>query len=349
MEAGVLESPLSPFLEIRPEGLHAPAFEAFVDPPRPVVRAILSHAHADHAVAGHEEIWATPETIALYRRRHPEWSGRARAIPCAETIEAQGTAMTLFPAGHILGSAQLHFERDGRSLLYTGDFKRRASRSTPPAQAPHADVLVCETTFGLPVFHFPGKEDIEDRLVAACRAAIEEGKTPVLLAYALGKSQEAAAILADARIPTVLHGAAWKLAPDYAAAGIPLPLSRAYATGPPEPGEVLIVPPNCARTPVVRKIRRRSVIYLSGWATRPASRADFDADVLLPMSDHADFPDLLRHVTEVGPQSVVTMHGYAGDFARILVQRGISAVPLTERGERRLTDEAPAEAVEEDA
>src|SRR5437667_6034803 len=147
-------SSLSPFLEFRPEGLSAPAFEAFVDPPRPVNRAILSHAHSDHAVAGHEEIWATPETIGLYRRRHPEWSGRARAIPCGETIEAQGTAMALFPAGHILGSAQLRFERDGRSLLYTGDFNRRASRLAPPAQAPHADVLVFETTFGLPVFHF---------------------------------------------------------------------------------------------------------------------------------------------------------------------------------------------------
>ena len=114
------------------------------------------------------------------------------------------------------------------------------------------------------------------------------------------------------------------------------------ASGPPEPGEALIVPPNCARTPVVRKIRRRSVIYLSGWATRLASRADFDADVLLPMSDHADFPDLLRHVTEVAPQSVVTMHGYAGDFARILLQRGIAATPLTEEGERRTNDDLEA-------
>lgn len=342
-------SPLFPFLERRPEGLYTPAFEAFLDPRQPTARAILSHAHADHAVAGLGEIWATPETIALYRRRHPEWSGRARAIPCGETIEARGTEMALFPAGHILGSAQIRFEGEGGSLLYTGDFKRRVSRTAPPAEAPHAAVLLTETTFGLPVFHFPGKEEIEERLVGACRAAIEEGKTPILLAYALGKSQEAAAILAERGIPTVLHGAAWKLLPEYAAAGAALPLSRAYETGPPAAGEVLIVPPSCARMPIVRKIRKRSVIYLSGWAVRPASRADFDADALLPMSDHADFPELLRHVTEVAPRAVVAMHGYAGDFARILLARGIAAEALSEGGERRLTDEALAEAVEEDS
>src|SRR5713101_5563469 len=116
-------SPLSPFLESRPEGLYAPAFEFSLDPMQAVDRAILSHAHADHAVAGHREIWATPETIALYRRRHPEWSGQARAIPCGETLERRAMALTLFPAGHVLGSAQVRFEGGGRSLLYTGDFK----------------------------------------------------------------------------------------------------------------------------------------------------------------------------------------------------------------------------------
>jgi Cft2 family RNA processing exonuclease len=191
-----------------------------------------------------------------------------------------------------------------------------------------------ETTFGLPVFAFPTREELERRILAACRDALAEGETPVLLAYALGKAQEAAAILAEAGIPSVLHGAAWKLLPDYAAAGILLPLSRAYETGPPQPGEALIAPPSTARAPMVRGIRKKRVIYLSGWALREASRAEFEADVLIPMSDHADFEDLRRHVSEVSPRRVLTLHGFARDFARILTVAGVPAEALSGREER---------------
>jgi Cft2 family RNA processing exonuclease len=329
---------LNPFLEPRPGGLYAGAFDAFLDPPGPVARAILSHAHSDHAVAGHGEIWATPETLALYRRRHPDWHGVERAFPYGESLERSGTTLRFHPAGHVLGSAQLWFGGSGASLLYTGDFKRRAARTAAPAESPQAATLVTESTFGLPVFRFPNREALEARLIAACRDALARGQTPILLAYALGKSQEAAAILAAAGIPTVLHGAAWKLVPDYAAAGFPLPLSRAYETGPPAPGEALIVPPSCARTPVVQKIRNRSVLALSGWAIREAARAEHDADVLLPFSDHADFEDLLRHVQKTGARRVVAMHGFARDFARILTGRGVEAEALVEDTERPAED-----------
>ena len=337
-----MTSLLAPFLERRPEGLFVPAFDAFLDPPAPSPRAILSHAHADHAVPGHGEIRATPETIAIYRRRNPDWSGTARPLPYGEEVSQRGVTLRLHSAGHVLGSAQVWLgSGESDSLLYTGDFKRRPSRTCPPAEAPRARTLVTETTFGLPVFHFPGKDALEERLVAGCREAIAEGETPVLLAYALGKAQEAAAVLAAAGIPTVLHGAAWKLVPEYEAAGRPLPLSRAYETGPPGAGEALVVPPNCARTPIVRKRRRRRLLYLSGWAIREAARAETDADVLLPFSDHADFADLLRHVDETGASRVVAMHGFAADFARILAARGIEAGVLADGAERAAEDGQP--------
>jgi putative mRNA 3-end processing factor len=330
---------LAPFLDVRPDGLHSAAFDALLDPHAPAARAIVSHAHADHAVAGHGEIWATPETLALYRRRHPEWSGTARVFAYGEGAESNGVALRFHSAGHVLGSAQLRFESGGRSLLYTGDFKRRAGRTAAPAEAPRADVLLTESTFGLPVFRFPGREELEARLLSACRDAFARGQTPVLLAYALGKAQETAAVLGDAGIPVVLHGAAWKLLPEYAAAGVALPLARAYETGPPRGGEALIVPPTCARTPVVQKLKKRSVVYLSGWAIRAAARAEFDADVLLPFSDHADFPDLLRHAADVGARRVVAMHGFARDFARILADRGeVEAAALVESAERAAED-----------
>lgn len=325
---------LSSLLESRSEGLYSPAFEAHVDPSVPVARAILTHAHADHAVAGHGEIWATPETAAIYRRRHPDWAGACETIAYGEPRERGQTVLRLVPAGHVLGSAQVLLTGPGESLLYTGDFKRSAGRTAAPAQAPHADTLMMETTFGLPVFRFPPRDELEARIREACRDAIAAGETPVLLAYSFGKAQEAAAVLADAGVPTVLHGAAWKLLPDFAEAGFPLPLSRAYDTGPAAPGEALITPPSTARSPMVRSIRRKRVIYLSGWAIREASRLEFDADVLIPFSDHADFPGLRQHVAEVAPRRVVTLHGFASDFARILTAEGVPAETLAGREER---------------
>lgn len=337
-----MNEPLAPFLEVRPEGLFCPAFDAAIDPPVAARRAIVSHAHTDHAAPGHEEVWGTPETIAVYRRRNPEWNGEAREIGYGERLERNGVTVELYPAGHVLGSAQVYFEREGRSLLYTGDFKRRLSRTAVPAAAPPAGILATESTFGLPVFRFPPTEVLEERLVAACHRAFEEKKTPILLTYAFGKAQEVALALTRAGIPSVLHGAAWKLLPDFEAAGHAFPISRAYETGPAQPGEALLVPPYCARTPIVRNVKRRRIVYLSGWAVREASRADFDAEVLIPWSDHADFAELLAHVSDVAPEKVVTMHGYSRDLARILAARGVDAEPLATARERLSEDPAAA-------
>jgi len=325
---------LSPFLERRDTGLHAPAFDAAIDPHDPAPRAILTHAHSDHAAAGHGEIWCTPETAGVYRRRNPEWTGTARLLSYGEAAEAAGITLRLVPAGHVLGSSQVLFTGGDRSLLFTGDFKLAIGRTAAPAESPRADVLITETTFGLPVFRFPDRRELERRLVEACQDAIARDLTPVALAYSFGKAQEVAAVLTEAEIPTVLHGAAWKLLPDFEAAGFRFPISRPYEQGPPAAGEALIAPPSCARSGMVRNLRRRRIVYCSGWALREASRADVDADVLLPMSDHADFTELLAHVARVGARRVLTMHGYAHDFARILSDRGVEAVPLPASSER---------------
>lgn len=328
----------APHFAARPEGLYLPDLEAWIDPSAAVARAILSHGHADHAAAGHGEIWATAETLSIYRLRHPAWQGTARALAYGETVNGAVVSLALHRAGHILGAAQIRVEGPEGSTLYTGDFRRRASRTTLPAVAPAADVLVMESTFGLPVFRFPAREDTEARLVAECRRAAEDGSVAIVLAYALGKSQDAVLALTEAGIPTVLHGAAWKLLPAYERAGFAFPLSRPYRSGPARPGEVLVVPPNCVRTPVVRKLKKRRILYLSGWALREASRAEFDADLLLPISDHADFDELLAHASAVAPVRIRTHHGYARDLARILGLSGKEALALAEGGERTRED-----------
>ena len=339
--ARLLDETLSPWLESRPGGLYSPALDVYVDPAEPAPRAILTHAHADHAAAGHGEVWSTRETAAVYRRRNPDWTGQAREFAYGDGPSSDGQALRFVSAGHVLGSAQLLFTGPAGSLLYTGDFKRRAGRTAPPVETPAADVLMTETTFGLPVFHFPQREQIESRLVEACREAIARETVPVVLAYSFGKAQEVGLILTEAGIPTVFHGAAWKLLPEFEAAGFRYPTSRAYEDGPPSAGEALIVPPRCARTPMVRNVKRRRIVYCSGWAVREASRADYDAEVLLPLSDHADFPELLEHVAQVGARRVITMHGFAHDFARILRGRGVEAFPMPAAGERRLEEPEP--------
>src|SRR5262245_28721198 len=261
--SGERMTPLAPFLESRPEGLYSPDFEAYVDPRGPVGRALLTHAHSDHAAGGHREVWASSETLEIYRLRHPEFSGSSRALAFGEEIRSGGAGLTVHAAGHVLGSAQLRFQTSDGSLLYTGDFQRQKARTAAAVEAPPSDVLVIETTFGLPVFRFPKRSEAETRLVAVCREALDAGETPVLLAYALGKSQEVTLALAEAGIPTVLHGAAWKLLPVYEHAGFAFPLSRPYDSGPPRDGEALVVPPLCARTPIVQKFKRRRVVYLS--------------------------------------------------------------------------------------
>jgi Cft2 family RNA processing exonuclease len=336
----------APHLDATAEGLYLPAFDALLDPPAPAPRAILSHAHADHAAAGHGEVWATPETLAIYRLRHPDWTGSARPIAFGETVDGGAARLTFVPSGHVLGAAQVRVEGEEGSTLYTGDFRLGPSRTAVPAESPPSDALLMESTFGLPVFRFPPRAESEARLVEASRVALAEGSVPIVLAYALGKSQEAALALAEAGIRTVLHGAAWKLLPVYEAAGFSFPLSRPYESGPAKAdlGEVLVTPPTCVRTPIVRNVKRRRILYLSGWATREASRADFDADVLLPISDHADFDDLVRHVERVRPSRVVTHHGYARDFARIVSARmGIEALALAEGTERTAEDAAETE------
>ena len=326
-------APLEPFLQTRPEGLFCPAFGAFFDPREPAARAVLTHAHADHAAGGHGEIWATAETLDVYRIRHPEFAGASRALAPGEEVCGDGAVLQLHAAGHVLGSAQIRIQTADGTLLVTGDFQRQRTRTAAAVEAPHAEVLVTETTFGLPVFRVPKRADAEARLVTVCREAFEAGETPVLLAYAFGKSQEVALALSEAGIPTVLHGSAWKLLPAYERAGFAFPLSRPYESGAVAGGEALVVPPLCARTPVVQKIKKRRVVYLSGWAIREASRADFDADVRIALSDHADFPSLLEHVAEVAPSRVIAAHGYAADFARILADRGFEAWALAD-GER---------------
>lgn len=312
------------------EGLSLPGPGIHLDPGLPVPVAILSHGHADHARALSGIVHATPETIAVARLRLGETTYVAHAYGEPFDIHRAGyerCRVTLFSAGHILGSAGVLVEAEGTTLLYTGDVKLRPSLTCAPAFIPAAEHLIVEATFGLPVFRFPGVDVLRTAIVDAARAALDAGEVPVFLAYALGKGPEVAKVLAEAGIPVALHGAVERIAGIYRAFGVDLgdtvPYERGKLTG-----RALILPPSFRTHPMVASLKARRVILVSGWALLDASYDRFGAETLVPLSDHGDYDELLRIVELSGARRVTTTHGFAAAFARVLAARGLAAEPL---------------------
>lgn len=309
------------------KGIWLPQTGWCLDAHRPAPRSFVSHAHFDH-IAAHKEIICSEGTAKLMRARMP--SARIEHIlPFGQTERLDaGTSVTLHPAGHILGSAQILLEHGehGR-LLYTGDFKLRAGPSCEPCATPRADVLVMETTFGRPRYTFPPAEEITGNIVDFCRRSLGDGATPVLFGYSLGKSQEILCGLAGAGLPIMIHRKALGLCRIYEECGVVFPPHREFDAAE-SAGHVVIAPPQAPKSPFMRSITRPRTAMITGWALDPGARFRLRCDEVFPLSDHADFPDLLRFVELVGPRKVITVHGFADDFARTLRSRGIDAWPL---------------------
>jgi putative mRNA 3-end processing factor len=292
--------------------------------------AVLSHGHSDHARALSGVVHATPETVAIARARLGETDYVPH--PYGESFEIKRTGhdpcrVTLFSAGHVLGSALTFVESGEGSLLYSGDVKLRPSLTCPPAEVPKADTLIVEATFGLPVFRFPDAEALRASLVDEARRSLEAGETPVFLAYALGKGPEVAKLLGEAGIPVSLHGAVWKMVEIYREFGVAFPGCEPYEKGAVK-GKALVVPPSVRGHAMVTALKARRLVLVSGWALLDASYDRFDADRLVPLSDHADWDELLRIVELSGARRVFTTHGFASTLARVLAAKGVEATPL---------------------
>jgi Cft2 family RNA processing exonuclease len=315
---------------VRPEGLHLPDLDLFLDPAGVVPAAILSHGHADHARALALRTIATPETVAIARARLGDTGYDARSY--GEPFELRASdgsvaRVTLLPSGHVLGSAMVLIEHRDQRLLYTGDVKLHRSRTCPSADVPPVDVLVTEATFALPVFRFPPVAELEARIVGEARRCLDEGLVPVFLGYALGKGPEVAKILQDAGIRVMLHGAVHRMVEIYRSFGIEYPDAPPYERGKVEKC-ALVVPPSSRNHPMLAAIKHKRVIAVTGWALLDASYDRYGADVLIPLSDHADFDELLEIAARSGARRVLTTHGFADAYAHVLRQRGLDAEAL---------------------
>jgi Cft2 family RNA processing exonuclease len=279
----------------------------------------------------HEWSLVTPETGSLLHTRTGQQ--RIHSLPYEQAYDFPcDTKLTLLPAGHVLGSAMLHAEGAEGSLLYTGDFKLRDSLTVPTAKPVRADVLVMESTFGKPLFRFPPWRSVAAELVERVFTALRDGVQPVVMGYSLGKAQEIVRILTDAGIPVTEHGAVANMSDVYERHGVSLGPRRRYDVadfvGPKaldlaERG-VLVAPPQVARSPFSTRFEKRLTIMMSGWAMFPNSKYRYGVDHVLPLSDHADFDELLRIVEIVAPKKVYTHHGFP-EFVDELKKRGINA------------------------
>ncbi|MEO5959094.1 MAG: ATP-dependent DNA ligase, partial [Opitutaceae bacterium] len=245
-------------------------------------------------------------------------------------------AVTLHPAGHIFGSAQSLFAHDAHgTLLYTGDFKLRRGRSAEPCATPRADTLIMETTFGRPHYVFPPTDRILADIAAFCHACLDDGEVPVLFGYSLGKSQELLCGLAEAKLPVMLHAQTLRLTRIYEELGMAFPAYRAFAADE-VAGHVVICPPQVNNSAFLRQIPLRRTAMITGWAMDPGAIYRYQCHAAFPLSDHADFPDLLRFVDAVQPKRVLTLHGFAQEFALTLRERGIEAWAIGEDNQLEL-------------
>jgi DNA ligase-1 len=322
-------------IEVRYErGVYLPNENIWLDPWDGKPFAFVSHAHSDH-IAPHDEIIVSERTSRLMQARLPG-ERNEHVLNFGEQATIRGLDVTLIPAGHIFGSAQFFLETASGSLLYTGDFKLRPGRSAEPAEWRQADTLIMETTFGLPRYRFPPTEDVIAQIVAFCRDALETGAVPVLLGYSLGKAQEILCALAGAGLKPMLHGSVHRMTRIYEQFGQSFCDYERYDAKE-VAGKVLICPPSANRSRMLEKIRDKRVAMISGWAVDPNAVYRYQVDAVFPLSDHADYPDLVRYVELVKPQRVLTLHGFAAEFARDLRDRGIEAWALSEENQMELT------------
>lgn len=311
---------------MRSGGIYLPQVGLWCDARVPADFSFVSHAHFDH-LALHRSILTSAGTRRLMAARMPG-EREEIVLPFGEAyaLDAE-TVARLYPAGHIFGSAMLHLTRTEGTFLYTGDFKLRPGRSAERCETPRADTVVMETTFGLPRYTMPPTEEVLARIIHFCRQTLEADEVPVLFGYSLGKSQELLSSLAEAKLPVMLHPRTEKMTRIYEELGQAFPPYRSFAVSE-VAGHVVVCPPQANQSGWLRKIKPRRTAMITGWALDPAAVYRYQCDAAFPLSDHADFADLLEFVERVQPKQVLTVHGFVEEFARTLRERGVEAWAL---------------------
>ncbi|ACB94715.1 ligase-associated DNA damage response exonuclease [Beijerinckia indica] len=341
----------SDLLATTPAGLYCAFGDFYIDPTRAVPRALITHAHSDHARAGHGKVLATAETLGIMALRYgANHAGATQAIPYGEPIDLGGIRVSFHPAGHVLGSAQIRLECEGFVLVVSGDYKRERDPTCLPFEPLACHVFITEATFGLPVFHHSQTAGQIDKLLASLHLFPE--RPHLIGAYTLGKAQRLMALLREAgyTAPILLHGSMEKLTRFYEEQGIDLGETRKLDTGKrgESKGKVILCPPSALGDAWARKFDDPVLAFASGWMRIRAFARQRGVELPLVISDHADWEGLCATILETRCEEVLVTHGEAEALVHWASNRGLKAEPLhllgygDEEAEPEETSEAPA-------
>lgn len=337
---------LSDLIVSTPDGLYCPAGDFYVDPWRPVDRAVITHAHSDHARPGHQHYLAAAAGAGVLRARLGDIA--LQTLPYGEPVVHQGVRVSFHPAGHVLGSAQVRLEYSGDVWVVSGDYKVEPDGTCAPFEPVRCNTFITESTFGLPIYRWRPQAEIFAQLNAWWRDNAEAGRSSVVFCYAFGKAQRILAGLDTSIGPIASHGAMLQLDAAYRDAGVALPPTQlATELSRPDLRRALaLAPPSAQRTPWMRRFGDYADAFASGWMQLRGARRRRGVDRGIVLSDHADWPGLLQAIDATGATRIYVTHGQVAPMVRWLCEHGLDARAFaTEYGDER---DAPgaAEAVQ---
>jgi putative mRNA 3-end processing factor len=320
----------STLIALTASGLYCEAGDFYIDPWRPVGRAVLTHAHSDHAYPGNESYLVSLAGERLFRARLGD-EARIETAEYGEVRTIGGVRLSLHPAGHVLGSAQVRVEYRGEVWVVSGDYKTVPDPTCAPFEPVQCHSFITEATFGLPIYRWPASQEVFGAINQWWRQNRDRGKASLLLAYALGKSQRILAGVDPTIGPIFTHGAVERLNREYRLSGVALPPTT-YAGSVEKKsqfsGSLIVAPPSALGVSWTRRFGAHSTGFASGWMRIRGARRRRAVDRGFVMSDHADWAELLAAVDATGAEQIWVTHGYAETLARRLSEQGRNARPL---------------------
>ncbi len=322
-------------------GLYCPDGDFHIDPWKEVDRAVITHAHSDHARWGMKRYLCSTECEKVLRMRVGH-DAKIDTLEFGQSINMQGVKLSLHPAGHILGSSQVRVEINGEIVVVSGDYKTEPDPTCTPFEPVKCHTFITESTFGLPIYRWRPQQEVYADINAWWRGNQEAGKCSLLLGYALGKAQRALSGLEAGLGPIILHGAVQRLTLAYRQQGIKLPathlVSEVDAKGYDWSRALLIAPPSANGTPWLRRFGDHSTAFMSGWMSIRGARRRRAVDRGFVLSDHVDWPSLLGAIAATEAESVWVTHGYSAVVVKYLEEQGLEARVLATRWEGEQDD-----------
>ncbi len=337
-------------IEFTDKGLYCAPGKFYIDPWKPVDKAVITHAHSDHAKVGSKHYLCQHLTAPLLKLRLGDVA--VDSVEWGHSTNINGVKLSLHPAGHIIGSSQVRIEYKGETWVFSGDYKTEDDGISGAFEPVHCDTFISESTFGLPIYNWQPQTKIFNSIKEWIKESQAEGKVPVVIGYSLGKAQRILKCIAEVTDDIYAHGAIWNTQQALLAAGFPQPAVKRVNPDTPKTefrNAVIIAPPSADGTPWMKRFAPYSVGVCSGWMQVRGNIRRRNADAGFALSDHADWNGLTQAVKATGASKVFVTHGFQAAFSRWLNEQGIEADEVrTEYGGEEEEQEKPSTSPEQE-